>query len=64
METVVQSREERILVIEEGVRELLERFRKNEGLLAKELTPEEREAIAAHYEPDRGKKLLEKYGIR
>jgi hypothetical protein len=53
-----------MLVIEEGARELLERFRNNEGLIAKELTPDEREAIAAHYEPGRGKKLLEKYGIR
>ena len=64
MEMLVQTREERMLAIEEEMRQLRESFQKrNEGVIVRELTQKEREQLIDELTPERSKELLKAVGF-
>jgi hypothetical protein len=64
METLVQSREERLLVIEEEMLALRAKFKEmNKNVVYKELTSEERDEIARNHTPERSRELLKSIGF-
>jgi uncharacterized protein (UPF0305 family) len=64
METLVQTREERMRVIEEEMRALRAKFEEmNKDLVDKELSTEERERLLDELTPERSRELLKGIGF-